>query len=243
MLNRIHQKLGTAGFILAIVALVAALAGTAFAAKDVLTKQEKKQVEKIAKKFAGKEGPAGPQGPPGPQGAAGANGKDGANGADGTNGTNGKSVNTGSEAPGGNCAEGGSWFEIEGSGTKTFACNGESSSGPLGAGETEVGNWSFSTTNAHPYATISFPRPIASFKNIEWIGVGESEPTKCPGTVAEPKAASGQLCVYAEQVLGTEKSFPEFNGNPDINSGVILEFEAEAGKESRGKGSWALTAP
>jgi hypothetical protein len=50
MLSRLHNKVGTAGLVVAIVALVAALAGSAYAAKDVLTKQEKKQVEKIAKK-------------------------------------------------------------------------------------------------------------------------------------------------------------------------------------------------
>ena len=50
MISRIHSKLGTAGFIVAIVALVAAL-GVALAASGLNSKQ-KKEVKKIAKQFA-----------------------------------------------------------------------------------------------------------------------------------------------------------------------------------------------
>ena len=59
MIERIHQKLGTAGFVIAIVALIAALGGTALAAAK-LNGTQKKEVEKIAKKYAGKPGAAGP---------------------------------------------------------------------------------------------------------------------------------------------------------------------------------------
>jgi hypothetical protein len=240
MFSRIHDKLGTAGLVIAIVALVAALGGTAIAAVGLNGKQ-KKEVKKIAKKFAGKQGPAGPQGP------AGANGKDGARGDTGPAGKNGKSVISGTEAAGSNCADGGSWFEVEGSGSKEFVCNGGSSSGgggtTLGAGETMTGVWSFSDQNIRPYATISYPLqvPGGGYSNVVWVGVGETEPTNCPGTVEEPKAAPGVLCVYGEQVVDTEFAFPEFVF-PSSASGVILEFSAEAGEESRGRGSWALTA-
>jgi hypothetical protein len=60
-----------------VVALIAALGGTALAASGALTGKQKKEVEKIAKKYAGK---------PGAPGAAGANGTNGANGKDGSNG-------------------------------------------------------------------------------------------------------------------------------------------------------------
>ncbi|HVV72142.1 MAG TPA: hypothetical protein VHI52_11700 [Verrucomicrobiae bacterium] len=61
-IQRIHQKLGTAGLIVAIVALVAALAGGAYAAGGGLSGKQKKEVTKIAQveaeKFAG-DGSAG----------------------------------------------------------------------------------------------------------------------------------------------------------------------------------------
>ena len=68
--SRIHDKLGTAGLVVAVIALVFAMVGGAFAAAGLTTKQ-KKQVKTIAKKYAGKQGSAGPQGP---QGVTGANG-------------------------------------------------------------------------------------------------------------------------------------------------------------------------
>ncbi|HVW46168.1 MAG TPA: hypothetical protein VHA76_03880 [Solirubrobacterales bacterium] len=86
---------------LAFVALVAALGGGAYAAKGGLTGPQKKAVEKIAKKDAGKpgaagaqgpkgdpgpQGPKGDRGPQGPQGEPGPKGDPGTNGTDGTNG-------------------------------------------------------------------------------------------------------------------------------------------------------------
>jgi hypothetical protein len=77
-IRSIHQKLGTAGFVISIIALVAALGGSAFAAKGALTHKQKKEVKKIAqteaKKFAGKPGPAGAKGDTGPKGDRGAKG-------------------------------------------------------------------------------------------------------------------------------------------------------------------------
>lgn len=83
MFSRIHQRLGTAGFVVAVVALVAALSGSAFAAKQFITKQE---AVKIAKKYAGKRGPTGPAGPQGPAGSPGARGSTGSQGLEGATG-------------------------------------------------------------------------------------------------------------------------------------------------------------
>ncbi len=68
------------GVVIAVIALIFALAGTAFAAAK-LNGTQKKEVKKIAKKYAGKRGKTGPagangapgaQGPGGPRGPAGA---------------------------------------------------------------------------------------------------------------------------------------------------------------------------
>ncbi|MDX6634333.1 MAG: hypothetical protein QOF06_536 [Solirubrobacterales bacterium] len=111
-IRAIREPFGTAGLILACVALIAALAGGAYAASKGLTPQQKKEVKKIAKSFQG----TGPQGSAGAAGLAGANGKDGTNGADG--------VSPEGAAFTGNangCQEGGVKF----TGTNTtVACNG-----------------------------------------------------------------------------------------------------------------------
>jgi hypothetical protein len=84
MFSILRNRFGIPGA-LAVVALVLAMVGGAYAAAKLTTKQ-KKEVEKIAKKFAGKQGP---QGPAGPAGAAGAPGKDGARGPTGLEGPEG----------------------------------------------------------------------------------------------------------------------------------------------------------
>lgn len=158
-IRAIEEPFGKAGLVVAVIALVAALGGTALAAKGALTGKQKKEVEKIAKKFAGQPGANGAPGAQGPAGPAGANGKDGANGekgatgaagTPGTPGTNGKSVKLVNSAPPG-CAEGGFTYEVEGSGVENEVCNGETGEGGGGGGEfpnflpegkTETGTWS-----------------------------------------------------------------------------------------------------
>ncbi|MFL5898533.1 MAG: hypothetical protein ACJ76D_08740 [Solirubrobacterales bacterium] len=63
----IREPFGTAGLIIACVPPVLALTGAAFAAGKPTSKQ-KKEVEKIAKKFAGKPGAPGETGPAGANG-------------------------------------------------------------------------------------------------------------------------------------------------------------------------------
>ena len=123
MFKRIHQKLGTAGFIIAIAALVAALGGTAFAAAK-LNGGQKKEVEKIAKKFAGKDGAPGAAGTNGKDGAVGAGGKEGPKGSEGAAG---KSVNVTAIAAGGTKCGGLAGAEVkkEGAASGAEVCNGE----------------------------------------------------------------------------------------------------------------------
>jgi hypothetical protein len=85
----IREPFGKAGLTVAILALVLAMVGGAYAA-GALSGKQKKEVEKIAKKYAGKTGSAGSQGPAGPAGAKGDTGTNGKDGTNGTNGTNGK---------------------------------------------------------------------------------------------------------------------------------------------------------
>ncbi len=167
----IREPFGTAGLVVACVALIAALGGTALAAAK-LNSTQKKEVEKIAKKFAGKPGAPGAPGAVGPQGSPGANGKDGLNGTNGTDGKDGENGTDGSPgAPGapGKSVEsfpvltgatecggnGGAIYEIEGEpSTAQEICNGKEGEdgeegspwtklGTLPPGATETGTWAF----------------------------------------------------------------------------------------------------
>jgi Collagen triple helix repeat (20 copies) len=175
--RRFHDRFGTAGLVVAVIALIAALAGTALAAGG-LTKQQEKQVTKIAKKYAGKPGATGPQGPQGPAGAKGDTGAKGDPGSAGAPGAAGKSV-IASNASGVECSEGGTKFEVEGSGKSSKVCNGkegpEGPTGPEGAlgtagttlppGATETGTWGFGgkfTSSTEPIVPISFSIPLAA---------------------------------------------------------------------------------
>lgn len=130
MLKRIHNKIGTAGLVVAVVALVAAVAGTAFAAGG-LTKKQEKQVVKIAKKYAGKQGPKGDPGPAGVQGPRGDSGPAGAQGPKGDEGERGPQGDQGPPGP-----------------TET----------ELPPGKTMTGTWSLRASGLPWYwVTISFP--------------------------------------------------------------------------------------
>jgi hypothetical protein len=80
-IRAIREPFGKAGLTVAVIALVFAMVGGAFAAAGLNGKQ-KKQVTKIAKSFqgtgpAGASGIAGPKGDPGPQGSEGPKGEQG----------------------------------------------------------------------------------------------------------------------------------------------------------------------
>jgi Collagen triple helix repeat (20 copies) len=168
MVFRTLRKHVNPASILALVALVFAATGGAFAATGgggsssshaTLTATVAKSKSKAKasprgpagpKGATGATGPVGPVGPTGPTGATGAtgtgtNGTNGENGKDGAPGKNGESVtNTKLAIGSAACPEGGAEFKV-GSGTATKACTGEK--GVLHPGETlppgatETGAW------------------------------------------------------------------------------------------------------
>lgn len=239
MSRRIHEKLGTAGLIISMIALVAALGGGAYAASGGLTGKQKKEVEKIAKKVA-KPGPAGTpgatgsQGAAGPAGPAGAAGKDGVDGANGAPGTPGKPGETGFTSV-------------------------------LPSGKTETGVWTLaiSPTTAFFEARIpiSFPIPLKeSSENAFYFSAAEVEAEEF-GTsgcswkkeVANVKPAStvpGTLCVFGSEeqnssfvVFHTPGEEFGFGYGP---SGTVPTFrhpETVNPTSSSANGVWAVTAP
>jgi len=213
MLKRIHNKLGTAGLVIAVVALVAAITGTALAAGG-LTKKQEKQVVKIAKKYAGKKGP---QGNPGPAGAQGPKGDTGAKGDTGPKGDQGNLGPEGEEGPPGP--------------TETR----------LPEGETETGVWSFRGIGQEKYwVNMSFPlRVVPAPETVNAL----QEPEKCPGTVEEPTAEGGYLCIYRQEKVNAFRTGegPALTKHP---MGFIDEFQSEEpSEESYAWGTWAVKQP
>jgi hypothetical protein len=250
MVQRIHQKLGTAGFVISILALVIALGGGAYAAKGGLTGKQKTEVQKIAKTEAQKvakssPGKPGATGPQGPAGAAGAKGDTGAKGDAGAAGTNGAAGAQGLEGPEG----------PEGPAGKTGFAS------ALPSGETEIGAWSTDSVAAGQtvvYSSISAPFGLAAeyplvFVTAEELNEEENGP-ECPSKFVEisagafeltPEAKPGFFCVYETTGFGMKfsTSFSPETGESGIagHSGAVLQF-IEGEEFGFARGTWAVTA-
>jgi hypothetical protein len=178
-----------AGTVVAVVALVFAMTGGAFAVTSkgggssaIVAKKKSKKL--VVKGIPGPRGPAGPAGSAGPAGPAGAKGENGAPGTPGKNGEPGAAGKNGepgapgaagksvlaSEA-GAECKEGGTKFEVEGSKKSEHVCNGEAAAGGgypefLPEGKSEQGTIiisGFNNTFIGPAGatSISFVIPLA----------------------------------------------------------------------------------
>lgn len=253
-IRAIREPFGTAGLIVACVALIAALGGSAIAAKGALTGKQKKEVAKIAKKFAGKPGAAGaagaagPAGPAGPGGPAGATGKDGSNGVNGTNGTNGapgapgKSVQTGT-ATAGECPSGGVTVQVEGNAaSKQAICNGLNGgfSEEMEPGTTLRGHWGMGVNDTNlEIGAISYgmlypdegvPTPVV-------VKAPGEEADKCPGAEPVAEAEPGYLCVYVSLSSNLKLAV-----NPSGQGALLSGNRAENSVPTFfGAGTWAMT--
>ncbi len=236
MISRLHNKLGTAGLVVSIVALVAALSGAAIAAGG-LTKSQEKRVVKIAKKYAGKDGkdgapgatgPAGPAGPAGPKGDKGDKGDTGPAGPQGKQGIQG--------IPG---PEGDPW----------------TAGGTLPPGETLTGAWIVGTENNGPATeSLSFNLPLEEAPDAihfvkldgkEYTRVGEfldegKTPVNCLGEVEDPEALPGHVCVYEGENVGAIGFFGNASLEVLYPSGATFAYISEPGQW--GYGTWAVTA-
>ena len=254
MLAKLHQRLGTAGLVVAVVALVAAVTGTALAAGG-LTAQQENQVVKIAKKYAGPKGPKGPKGDTGPQGPAGANGSNGAPGAAGPAGATGASGKTGPTGPTGSTG-------LTGATGKTGPTGPTGPSGvtkTLPAEQTETGVWGTGplTSSGFHYFPISFPIPLSEAPNPVIVPATKASEPGCPGrggtTVsAIPQAEPGNLCVYVmtlEEASVESVWIPKYSeefeeyepAHGTTSTGTLLRIKCEP--SCNALGTWAVTAP
>jgi hypothetical protein len=187
MLSAIRSRFNATSLV-AVLALVFAMTGGAYAANHFLITSTKQISPKVLKALKGKpgangangaQGPAGPAGatgPGGPQGPPGAIGKEGASGKEGAPGKEGKEGKAGTTG-----------F------TKT-----------LPKGETETGAWAVTghlpgtgTLEGSAATAISFNIPLAASAKPIYVKAGEETPPGCAGNVKEPGAEAGNLCVFA----------------------------------------------
>jgi hypothetical protein len=280
MFSKIRRRFTYANVAMTL-ALVFAMAGGAYAAGKYVITSTKQISPKVLKSLTGKAGPTGasgatgavgptgPAGPTGPvgKGETGPQGPEGKEGKAGKNGTNGTSGFT--EALPTGKTETGTWSVTV---PAQFRCVADSGKGEwedsgclTGAQEEHKGNFeqeAISHLNNVVFAPISFNIPLAPVAGEEAgyvlgekaVHFDEEGTTDCPGTVAEPSAAPGNLCVYARLTSGVANDLiappnvlalflPQAEKAGAGSNGAEVLFELEPGTHGAiGYGSWAVTA-
>jgi len=271
MFSPLRNRFGIPG-VISVIALVFAMLGGAYAASsnDNGKATASAKAKKGPKGPKGATGPAGPAGPAGSAGPAGAKGDNGAAGSNGTNGTNGapgaagQSVTTAAEAPFGECGdqEGVKLTSVSGA---NYVCNGApGADGQTGftetlpVGKTEKGTWTLSASLASSLAIeiigppplyftfvpVSFGIPVAGGLDGSHVHFVTTPEGSCTGSVVNPTAASGHLCVYASEapqhagLMGIFKDGITTEGAS--SAGAFLAFAISADNASA-FGSWAVT--
>jgi hypothetical protein len=263
MVSLIRKRVTFANVILTF-ALVFAFTGGAFAAGKYLITSTKQISPKVLKSLTGKPGKNGAPGTPGAQGPQGAPGAPGANGKDGAPGTGGaagesvtfKAVATSDSAKCGGLGGG----EYTLAGKTTLVCNGQTGfTETLPSEKAEKGDWavsglSVSDPELTPFGgaetAISFPIPLASAPTeVDVIGEGQTPPSGCSGTVANPEAKPGHLCIFIFKksssatggIIPGSAATGEF-AKADATGSLLYAVTAKAGEEVFAKGTWAVSA-
>ncbi len=262
MFSTLRTRFGIPG-VISVIALVFAMFGGAYAASNSASGGKATASAKAKKGPRGPKGatgPAGSQGPAGPQGPAGApgpKGDAGAAGNPGQSGSNGQSITSTLEPPGPNCTAGG--YKLVSAGPKTdYVCNGANGvdgqtgfTETLPAGMTEKGTWSASARKDQaivvgPFelfgAPLSFSIPLASplgESHVHFSTQSDFGDT-CTGSVGNPTAPSGELCVYLDNGLEYSRNAEYFAPESLSTAGTLLFFQITE-DPANVYGAWAVT--
>jgi collagen triple helix repeat protein len=236
MFSMIRRRITVSGLI-ATLALVFAMVGGAWGAGKYIITKTSQIKPSVLKQLKGKTGPTGPAGAPGLNGATGPAGPTGPEGPKGPEGE------PGEEGPAGP--------------------SGTFSTEPLPEGETLTGVWSASgPQGTTSLATVSFPIAVspAPTGEIEYepatpLGLifesGAVSPDfenfeeHCPGSVTEPQATEGYLCIYKSAQTGSSGSPLEstaYEAATEFGVTFPISLIGPAGSSEYARGTWAVTA-
>lgn len=105
----------------------------------------------------------------------------------------------------------------------------------------ELNTGSGGGTNPDMGQGYSFIFPLTETPAGHFINDGETPPAECPGSVTEPQAAPGHLCVYEGPNNST--SNVSIGSESDQYGFGLLMFITGGGTFGWSIGSWAVTAP
>lgn len=113
----------------------------------------------------------------------------------------------------------------------------------LPSGKTEIGTFAsdLEAQSAPGYMPISFNIPLSTAPEIRIIGKKAPSTDECPGSVGDPQATPGFLCIYAGELFtGTLFTFDPAQGAGDERYGIILGLKPTA-TSAIAYGTWAVT--
>jgi Collagen triple helix repeat (20 copies) len=234
--------------VVAVLALVFAMSGGAYAAKKYLITSTRQISPSVLKQLRGAAGKAGANGTAGAPGTPGAKGDTGAPGPKGETGAPGAKGDTGAPGPKGDTGAPGPKGETGPPGPFTET---------LPKGATETGTWiAVAGTEGIASDGISFSIQLAApldGGHVHYITAEEVTnnqlPEGCAGTAEKPEAERGFLCVFegpATPIPGVEARLETPDTAPAKlgagRTGAILVLLSEAAAETRLYGTWAVTA-
>ncbi len=261
MLSAIRRRVRvTPTMVIAGLALVFAMSGGAYAAKKYLITSTKQISPSVLKQLQGKAGAAGAPGAAGAQGAQGPAGPAGSAGSGGSKGETGPAGAKGEKGATGAAGAAGAKGATGATGATGFTER-------LPAGKTETGLWATAQYGLPEDSTvqipISFPIPLkeGGDEAHAWVlnkeqtanGEGPGHEAGCTGTVEEPTAPPGFLCIYTSQEQrpgGTVFLAHPSNivgGFGYLTSGAVIQLFAEEEEltnwNTKMEGVFAVTAP
>jgi len=238
--------------VVSLVALTVALGGTSYAAitlpansvgskqikpkgvkgsdiaSNAVTSPKVKDGSLLSKDFKPGQLVAGAPGATGPQGLKGATGATGATGPQGLKGDTGAPGATGPQGLKGDTGAPGPF--------PATLPSGKTLTGAYAGQDGDIGNTAFA------YAAVSFPFPLASPPTLRIVTNGTKLP-QCQGTVANPTAAAGNVCIYRGLDSAPPGAFPPDGGTIGTSGNTGLVLANQSKDNAFLYGSWAVTAP
>lgn len=112
-------------------------------------------------------------------------------------------------------------------------------------GRVAMGHQQPTPTAGLSIAPLSFGATLAAPPAVNLLGVGDAPTTNCPGTVADPEALPGQLCIYLSARQNVSLiSVLDLNGSEGADrSGASLLIVSSMTDPAILYGRWAVTVP